>query len=721
MRLLFMLRGMQGSGKSYDIKRLNLENYTLSADTIRIMNGALIPYSDNGSIIDNFNDDTVWPQLMQMLENRMIYGQTTILDTTGLYDTKKIQDMAKAYRYRVIDIVYDKFNIDECYNNVISRKYNNRIEYDVLLKFQTRLIEFKKQHKNYETDLESSLNKWDTFYFQEETFNKYDDICVIPDLHGSWLVFNDFLKENNMLHDKNTAYIFLGDYIDRGEDNVSMIDALIWIAELENVYLIMGNHDLRLFYWAFDVPYSSGNNFKKTIAEIESKKSKKEIENIKKSLRKISNTVKDYLFFDFKGQKYFLNHSGIEKLTPHFPACFLNGKKTYGYKEDSDTYESYIKVGSKWQQNHRDIIQIFGHRNCFPKQLEQGIKINENAYCLECNVEYGDALITFYLKEKHVKSYENPAKKSKKIIENLKDIVQEKEFKEHNLKSINFTKNVFHKKIWNDITIKARGLYRYIDSGEIAGRGYPKFFNAGEHIETKIENWIKNVEYPVYFYKKYNGFLGIVFYNKTTNALEFATKSIAYGKKYNKYLEELFTDEQKEYVKEVSKKYNVTFLFECIHLKDNDEHPVKTEKSEIILLDILENKEETIYRDDLKGSLFKQKELLSMADNQKDLLKHINYYSESIDIDYEGVVLQDKNHNMLKIKSIFYRAKKLVRAVSYTKNIKVAENSYNPVVINSLAFLAAKDLIRTNSLNKWHELNIDDFKEYYNKISFKLS
>ena len=84
MRLLFMLRGIQGSGKSYDIKRLNLENYTLSADTIRIMNGALVPYSDNGSIIDNFNDDTVWPQLMQMLENRMIYGQTTILDTTGL-------------------------------------------------------------------------------------------------------------------------------------------------------------------------------------------------------------------------------------------------------------------------------------------------------------------------------------------------------------------------------------------------------------------------------------------------------------------------------------------------------------------------------------------------------------------------------------------------------------------------------------------------------------
>ena len=120
MRLLFMLRGIQGAGKSYDIKRLNLENYTISADTIRIMNGSLIPYTDESSIIDNFNDETVWLQLMNMLENRMIYGQTTIIDTTGLYDTKKIQDMAKAYRYRIVDIVYDKLSVDECYKNVIS-------------------------------------------------------------------------------------------------------------------------------------------------------------------------------------------------------------------------------------------------------------------------------------------------------------------------------------------------------------------------------------------------------------------------------------------------------------------------------------------------------------------------------------------------------------------------------------------------------------------------
>lgn len=93
---------------------------------------------------------------------------------------------------------------------------------------------------------------------------------------------------------------------------------------------------------------------------------------------------------------------------------FFKWQKTYGYKEDKDTYESYIKVADKWQANHNDIIQIFGHRNCFPDKLEQGIKINDNAYCLECNIEYGDPLIVFSLKNKIVKLYDNPAKKVKK-------------------------------------------------------------------------------------------------------------------------------------------------------------------------------------------------------------------------------------------------------------------------------------------------------------------
>ncbi len=206
MRILFMLTGIPGSGKSYDIKKLQLEHLTISTDTLRIMNGTLLPYIDKSSNIENFYDNIIFEQFMQMLENRMIYGQTTILDTTGLYNINNILDMAKAYRYRVVYVVYDKYSIDECYNNIRSRKYNNSISYNVLIKYQARLIEFKKKHKDYETDLCSAVAKWDTFYLQQDAFNQYEDIIVIPDLHGSYTVFSKFLEDNDMLQHTEKAY-----------------------------------------------------------------------------------------------------------------------------------------------------------------------------------------------------------------------------------------------------------------------------------------------------------------------------------------------------------------------------------------------------------------------------------------------------------------------------------------------------------------------------------
>lgn len=709
MRILFMLTGIPGSGKSYSIKQLQLEHLTLSTDTLRVMNGTLLPYIDKSSNIDSFYDNIIFEQLMQILENRMTYGQTTILDTTGLYDINDILDMAKAYRYRVVYVVYDKYSVDECYKHILARKYNNGIPYEILIKYQTRLTDFKNKHKDYETDLSAAVAKWDTFYLQQDTFNQYEDIIVIPDLHGSYTVFSKFLEDNDNLQNTKKAYIFLGDYIDRGEDNVAMIESLIWIASLENVYLIMGNHDLRLFNWAFAKSYR-GSNFKKTIEEFEKKKSKKEIENIKKSLRKIHKFIKDYMYFEFKGQKYFINHAGIEKIRDNIPACCLNGKRTYGYFDDKDSYESYIFMAHQWKSNHPDIIQIFGHRNCFPLYLKDSVKINENAYCLESNVEYGDPLTVLYLKDKKVKTYDNPAKDNKTIKNNIKNLIQEKEYIKHNLKSITYTKNIFHKKIWDRIPVKANEFYEYIDSGKIAGRSYNKFFHIGEHTDIKVENLIESIEYPVNFYKKYNGFTGLVFYNKTTNKLEYAAKTIPYGEKYNKYLEELLNKEQKEYIKEISRKYDVTFIFECMHLKDNI-HPVKILKSELILLDIIENQENEVYRNELAGNLFNKKELLNTAHNKDELLQLIEYYSSSLDIDFEGVVLQDKNNKMVKISSIFYITKKSIREKLNHTSITPLEyfccNS-NAVRLTGIYLFPFDKIV---PIEKWQDITTDDLKK----------
>lgn len=713
MRVLFILTGICGTEPNDDIKKYNLEHLTVSVDNLSIINGSLMPYLDTVSYIDNKNNDKVYSQLIQILENRMIYGQTTILDITSLDNINDILDLAEVYRYKVIYVIYERYNkYDEKNRNIRKRKINNLIPYTELEKNRIFVKELKKQHKGYEKNIYKALQKWDRFDIDTDTFNNYNEICIIPDLHGCYGVFSKFLEDNDIMHNKKTAYIFLGDYIDRGENNTLMVESLIWLASLENVYLIMGNHDLRLFNWAFNNAVT-GNNFKKTIEEIEQKKSRKEIENIKKSLREISEKVKDYLYFEFNGQKYFINHAGIEKIIDNLPACYLNGKKTYGYIDDKDSYESYILMSNYWKSNYPNVIQIFGHRNCFPLYLEDNVKINENAYCLESNVEYGDPLRVLYLKNKIIKTYNNPEKDNKIIKKNIKNLTQEKEYLKHNIKSITYTKNVYHKKIWDSIPVKAGEFYIYIDSGKIAGRSYKKFFHIGEHTDIKQENLIKSIEYPVNFYKKYNGFTGLVFYNTATNKLEYAAKNIPYGEKYNKYLEELLNKEQKEYIKKISKNNNVTFIFECMHLKDNT-HPVKILKSEAVLLDIIENQENEVYRNELAGNLFKRKELLDTAYNKEELIKLIDYYSSSLDVDFEGVVLQDKNNKMVKISSVFYIVKKNIRAYANHTHIKPLEyfccNS-NAVRLTGIYLFPACKIV---PIEKWQEITTDDLKKLDN-------
>ena len=240
MRLLFILTGIPGSGKSYSIKQLQLEHLTLSTDTLRVMNGTLLPYIDKSSNIDSFYDNIIFEQLMQILENRMTYGQTTILDITSFDNLNDILDLAEVYRYKVIYVIYERYNkFDEKNKNIRKRKINNIIPYKKLEKNKILVKELKKQHKGYEKDIYKAVQKWDRFVIDRDTFNNYDDICVIPDLHGCYGVFSKFLEDNNILQNKKTAYIFLGDYIDRGEDNTSVIESIIQLASLENVYLII--------------------------------------------------------------------------------------------------------------------------------------------------------------------------------------------------------------------------------------------------------------------------------------------------------------------------------------------------------------------------------------------------------------------------------------------------------------------------------------------------
>ena len=765
MKVLILTVGPQGSGKTYTIKKTNLEYYSISSDNLRILYSGIFPDGFGGIDISEKDNAYIWNNLiLNILENRFRLGQFTILDSTGLFNLNSITDLAKKYGYRIVAVLFDNLSLKECIDNVRKREIGNHIPEEVIQDFFMRMKNFKLTGANIfkasdygsaETALLEAC-KWDSFYLNETEFEKYDNIKVIPDLHGEYDVFKKFLECENYFKDKKTAYIFVGDLIDRGAKSKELIDYFLNNDIGSNVYFTEGNHDISLNFFANDIKVTSQEFYKTTYKEIKkaftiTKQSKdddnniteekvlneSELNNYKKKIRNFYKKFRLYYFFTFKGKKFFINHSGIDKMYEHIPASLLNGVVTYGYGEYDDSYKSYIEVGNKFKENHSDIIQIFGHRNVLQEELEDNLcKINDNAYCIENSVEYGEDLIVLNLNDLSVESYENDRE-----IENLFDkektdsgLVRHKYY--DTVYSTNFSDRVFYKRLWNEQTIKARGLYRYNETNEIAGRSYDKFFNYDEVNETKLKNLQNNIKFPVSVYKKYNGYLFLVFLDKTRDELIFATKS-SIGTSMASWAESLLTEENKNFIKEYCKKNNTTFVFECIHLKDSA-HPIVYNGSFLVLLDIIYNEESfrKLSYEELSSKeiteQFQVKERIEIFEAPKDDISKDEYnkyveqmihkYADDFSIDYEGVVFEDANVFMVKVKCPFYIIKKALRAesmrlnrLSHSLNIHYP-NNYVQFAGNKI-FLKYK---RANKLKEWRTLTAEEVLESYNEVLKEL-
>ena len=94
-----------------------------------------------------------------------------------------------------------------------------------------------------------------------------------------------------------------------------------------------------------------------------------------------------------------------------------------------------------------------------------------------------------------------------------------------NISSFNFTQEAFRKGAWDEQTIRARGLFFNTNTGDIVIRSYNKFFNINEKEVTKMGNLRRNLQFPVTAYVKYNGYLGLIGYDRETDKLIISSKS----------------------------------------------------------------------------------------------------------------------------------------------------------------------------------------------------
>lgn len=716
MRTLLLFRGSPASGKSTFIKEHNLEQYTLSADKIRLMYQSPKMDIDGRYIISCNNDKKVWKSLFHILEQRMSRGEFVVIDATNskTQEMTRYKKIAEQYRYRIILIDMTDIPMEEC----IRRNKLRKPSYKVV---PTKVIE--NQYARFKTQqIPSGIkvikpNEFEeVIQFKPIDLSNYKRIHHIGDIHGCYTVLQEYLKDG--IKD-DEYYIFCGDYCDRGIENAKVINFLFEIMDKKNVLLLTGNHEYYLQKYANDEISNSKTFENKTKVEFD----KSNID--KKKLRILYRKLGQLAYYIYNDKKVIVTHGGISRLPGNLMYIateqFINGVGQYGdTKIINDTFLN---------NTEDNIYQIHAHRNLdnLPTQ------INKRCFCLEGKVEFGgclrcvdltkDGFETFEIKNNIFKIEDSPVVLKQEdndysIIDLLRNnkYINEKNF--GNISSFNFSNTAFRKGIWDEQTVKARGLFFNVNTKDIVIRSYNKFFNIEENEMTQLSTLQRTLAFPVSVYKKYNGYLGLVGYDRETDELIIASKSSIEGR-YVEWFREILNNKLKDNIdefKEYIRNNNCTIVFEVIAPK-KDTHIIEYNEDDIILLNIVLN--------DINFTQCNYANIIVFANRFKlhykeecIILKNWDefrqWYKDVTDEDYkyeseyiEGFVIEDSNLFTTKVKTEYYKfwkqMRKVVNEVSNKGYIRNTSILQTPLANEFYGWLRKQDSLDRNIIELRNE------------------
>lgn len=675
MRVLLLLRGSAGCGKSTWIDKNGLKPYTLCADDIRLLCQSPQLNKSGEEEISQNNESIVWRMLFQLLETRMKHGEFAVIDATNskTAEMNKYKSLCKNYRYRIYCVDFTDIPIEETKRRNLQRPTLKQVPEAVIDKMYSRFATQK---------IPSGItvlkpDELDKIWYKKSDFSEYKAIHHIGDIHGCYTALKKYFDMCSGFKD-DELYIFTGDYIDRGIENAEIINFLLEIYQKPNVILLEGNHEIWLWLW------SNGIIGKSKEFELITKLQLDAAGVSKKEVRQFYRKLNQCVYYLYHGKTVLVDHAGISTLVDNL--TFISTEQLI---RGVGSYNDVEEVANTFDLlTDENTFQIHGHRNT--KGLP--IKVNNSVFNLEDKVEFGGHLRTVKLDAEGFHCYEikNDVFKAPEIvskqqimISSVGDLIiqlrankyiDEKKF--GNISSFNFSKKAFYGKVWDEQTIRARGLYIDTEKGRIVARAYDKFFNINERPETTLDMLQYKLQFPVETYVKENGFLGIVSYNEYTDDLFITTKSNPDGE-FARWLREMLFEKYHdsiEGIKEFCKENNVSFIFECVDMK-HDPHIIEYPENKLILLDIVKN--------DIEYSKYSYEDMRRIA--EKFDIQHkkrayqianwqdfFDWYYEVLESDYEfdgnpieGFVIEDSAGYMVKVKLTYYNLWKFMRNVAH--------------------------------------------------------
>ncbi|MDW9478987.1 AAA family ATPase [Sinorhizobium meliloti] len=729
MRKLVVFRGHQGSGKSYTIEALGLGEWTLSSDAIRSVVASPMLTSDGRMIINQDVNQQVFGMLHDLANQRMRRGETLIIDTTGMQisDFATWRRLAREHRYQTAFVDLSGVSLE----TALARQEGR---HDLRKVPRTSLERFLKIMKDNPLTVEdparetlilgdeagsqiAALRSW--LEVPVPDLSRYTSVVHVGDIQGCYSVLAgpEGPLANGFRDD--TFYVFVGDLLDRGIENGKV---LRWFVDnavgRENIVLMHGNHEDHLHRWSRGHDPVSNEFAYRTLPQLEA-------EGLTPAdADRVCDMAREFFLYTHDDRKVLVNHAGLSTLPgdPWRVSLEQYSRGTGNWSDDVD---------SQYAANVHGVFQVHGHRN------EKGVPIRATSlsFNLEDSVEFGGNLRTCTLTRDGwtARSYKNkvfrplaarlaletisnPADNRLKIRKRYPDWITKQEpsqkffdaglleqMKQHSgvmektskafphVVSLNFTHNVFYDKAWDDVVVKARGLFLDGETSEIVARGYDKFFNIGELESTQVDVLAETLRFPVTVYLKENGYLGNLGYDARNDVPLVASKSTPDGD-FAGWFRDILADKVSPTSFERLRRYlrdtESSMTFEVID-PVNDPHIIEYDEANIVLLDVV--RRATDFR---KASYETVKEVgdyfgldvKQRAMRLENKIQFLAWYrkAEKQGLAHtfnkkpvEGFVIEDASGFMTKWKAPYYRFWKQMRT-QHNRVRKMLENSQMP-------------------------------------------
>lgn len=666
MRKLYLTVGAPAIGKTHWIKKSGLEGYTVSSDEIRhIVSNyqAVIGKDKKGEYLKDYQIDyqsehQVWNFLYAAVENRMKHGQTTFVDATHLFKSAftKYNQLRIKYHYKVYLIDFMAKYMDDLkgLSEMLNKRDGERARHvgsNTIEKYINRYLNCHTHFPQWAQVVQPDDVNFDLGFagdYQLTDMTQFDTVKVIGDVHGDYGALQEVFKN----HHRGTAYVFVGDYLDRGSKNP---ETLKFLSELKgnNIFFLRGNHE-----WKVEEFLNTGKlhgNFRHTWPQLNKAFGEKDG---KKMLMAIQKQLLDYLCFeDGTGQKYLITHAGIEPLVAMYIPVSLMNESDFVMGVPGEDENPYTRDIDK-QLSKSKYIQLHGHRNNFNHfdDCTNAYNLTKDGHFRWVEIDMASGEITAH----DIKSIDG--EKLQDRLDNDPDVKNVE--LDDGIIANNFTREAFENNRWTPTTTNARGLFTR--NNEVIGRGFKKFFELGQTPTSTLES----LEYPVKGYVKHNGFLAIVFYDRENHQVRAYSKGG--GKDYSqlaneKLLELVGVNKFASFYAEPNN-WNKSILFEIVDPK-NDPHIVKYDESHVFPLAVINN--------DMNGQLDLStaekywdidRWLVFTANDKKELKTFIDLF-EKDNPTLEGLVLYGQN-KMLKYKTKFYHKAKELRGALGNKHKK---------------------------------------------------